>query len=572
MRLLLLYANPHQVLPVSPYGLEILRASVVDLGLPVEITLCNPFLESLDAPGLLADVLDRVRPDLVAMTVRNMDNAVVACDPEPGPDGRWIDVVDYLAPIAGLTEVLRAWNPALPVVAGGAAFTSCPVEVMDRLGLDFGLAGPGESGFATLVARVAATVGAGGGPAGVRRRIAETLADLPGGLVRTAAGVLSFEKRPEPGVLSRPSLTLPSIAPEYVLFAKARAIPTALRSHSGCPLRCSYCIDPLNARRVDERPASAVAAEATRYVERYGLTHFHLAAPEVNLPYERALIEVCDTLAGSRHGDAITWHGYFNVKPFSERLMDALIRSRCVRPSFSVDAFDDRMLRGHHKNYRLRDLDDTFGLLLRRKPAWMEAQVGVLFGQPGESAATLENAIQRIRRLAEQGVSVAYSCGLRVYPHTPLARTPLDPRHLYRAAGPLAPASAAPRVLTPAELLTPLVYCEPMPPRELAAYLSERLADCPNVGFIDEGPVKEARQPAWLRPLNVATVHLAHGRAGAAAEMLRLVLRSGDGLGVRMAQRLLQQVATPAVPAAPAARPSEPAHPPVPAPAEALTA
>ncbi len=543
MRVLLLYANPHQVLPVSPYGLEILRAAVADLGLPIELTICNPFLESLDAVGRLTEVLEETRPDLVALSIRNIDNAVVACDPSPDPDRRWIDVVDYLRPIAELADTLRAWDPGTPVVAGGAAFTSCPVEVMDRLGLDFGLAGPGEAGFTALLRRLAADGGTRRGH-GVRRRIAETLSALPGGLVRAADGSLGPGLRTRPDVLSRPSATPPGIAPEYVLFAKARGIPTALRSHAGCPLRCSYCIDPLNVGRVDERPASAVAAEARHYAERYGLTHFHLAAPEVNLPYEQALIEVCDALVGLQHTADVTWHGYFNVKPFSGRLMDALVRSRCVRPSFSLDAFDDRMLRGHGKNYRMRDVQRTLGLL-RHRPDWMEVQIGVLFGQPGETTATLENAIQHIRRLADQGLSVGYSCGLRVYPHTPLARTPLDARHLYRADGPLSSADAAPRVLPAAALLTPLVYCEPMPPRELAGYLADRFADCPGVGFIDEGPVKEARQPDWLRPLNVATVHLARGRSGPAADMLRLVLRSGDTQGALMARRLLQEAAAP---------------------------
>ncbi|MFJ5219765.1 B12-binding domain-containing radical SAM protein [Streptomyces sp. NPDC088354] len=538
MRVLLLYANPHQVLPVSPYGLEVIRAAVDDLALPVETSMCNPFLESLDPRARLTQVLDSTRPHLVALSVRNIDNAVVACDPKPGPDGRWIDVVDYLEPIAGLTAVLRAWNPELPVVAGGAAFTSCPAEVMDRLGLDFGIAGPGEAAFTELLRALA-----DGGTRDLRRRTAHVLATLPGGLARAADGSIPTAPPPRTGVLSRPSTALPAIAPEYVLFSKARGIPTALRSHAGCPLRCSYCIDHVNMRRVDERPAAAVAEEAEHYVRRYGLTHFHLAAPEVNLPYERALIEVCEALAKSRYAEAVTWHGYFNVKPFSADLMDALVRSRCVRPSFSVDAFDDRMLRGHRKNYRLRDVEDTFGLLLRRRPPWMQVQVGVLFGQPEESAASLENAIGHIRRLADRGVSVNYSCGLRVYPHTPLARTPLDPQHLYRASGPVARPGETPRLIPPGELLTPLVYCAPMPPRELAAYLADRFADCPNVGFIDEGPVKEARMPAWLPPLNVATWHLAHGRVDDTAQMVRRVLGEGDATGIRMAQRLFQEAA-----------------------------
>jgi radical SAM superfamily enzyme YgiQ (UPF0313 family) len=519
LRVLLVYANPHQALPVSPYGLEILRATLHRSGLPVEARITNPFLESLDPPGHLLAVLDELRPDLIGLSIRNLDNAVVVVDPrrDPRPSaaaGNPVDIVGYIDDIADLVEVIRRWDPRVPVVGGGAAFGACPELMMDHLGLDIGFVGPGEDGFVALASGLLQ-----GMP------VRQTAAALPNAVVRnpdTGRPRRTFG-RSAPVDIGTAEPVLAGIAPEYVWFGKLLGIAAAVRTKAGCPLRCAYCVDHVNLRRTGLRPVAHVRAEIEHYVTRYGLTRFHLADPEVNLPYEEHLLDLCGELAASPVADRIAWHGYFNVKPFSDRLLDGLARSRCVRPSFAVDAFDDGMLAGHQKNFRLADVEDLMDRIGRRRPEWMGVEVGVLLGQPGETWRTVDAAIAGMRRLADSGVRVAYACGLRVYPGTPLSRRGLDPRHLYRPAATQG---------APVDGLHPVVYCEPAPPRELVAYVAERLAERPEIGVIDEGEILEARRPPWLRPFNVGVVRLANGDVPGALSHLATVEREGGAVRV----------------------------------------
>jgi hypothetical protein len=104
-----------------------------------------------------------------------------------------------------------------------------------------------------------------------------------------------------------------------------------------------------------------------------------------------------------------------------------------------------------------------------------------------------------------------------------LSRRGLDPRHLYRPAATQG---------APVDGLHPVVYCEPAPPRELVAYVAERLAERPEIGVIDEGEILEARRPPWLRPFNVGVVRLANGDVPGALSHLATVEREGGAVRV----------------------------------------
>jgi hypothetical protein len=104
-----------------------------------------------------------------------------------------------------------------------------------------------------------------------------------------------------------------------------------------------------------------------------------------------------------------------------------------------------------------------------------------------------------------------------------LGRRRLDPRHLYR------PAAADGASL---HGLRPVVYCEPAPPRELVAYVAERLADRPEICVIDEGEILEARRPPWLRAFNVGVVRLANGDVPGALTHLAVAEREGGAARV----------------------------------------
>lgn len=555
LRVLLTFADPHQVLAISPYGLEILRGHLKALGVPVEVRICNPFIEDLDPYKRLYDVLEDYQPHLVGLSMRNIDNCVVVVSPTAPPDGSPFDVVSYVPAVRRLVGVVRNWNADVPVIMGGAGFTSCPEECLRDFDLDYALIGPAEEAFCQLIE---ALIDAN---PPYYRSVARVLPTLPGAVYRLNAA-LSPSTRPSrllrqrhdtfcmqavhPTLEQEPAYTA-EIAPEYRLFAKLLGLPVAIRTKSGCPMRCAYCTDPINMRRTSYRPTEHVIADFAYYIEKYDLHKFHIADAEVNLPKEDHLIEVCNALVSSGLADQQRWQGYFNIRPCSNKLIDALLRSHCYRPSFSVDSFDDRMLKVHQKSFTLAHVTDVLDRILEQNNGTMRLALGLLFGEPGETMETIRSSISWMKHYADRGVSIDYSCGMRVYPNTPLARRPeFEAQHIYTRPGiqlDVQPTREG-YVTSPESLslLETVVYCSPMPPRELASYLAKELSEHPNINVLKEGTVVEATLPTHVRSFNVGVYHLAHHQLDQARHHLETATSLGNDFKPALAaMKLLQQ-------------------------------
>lgn len=521
MRILLLYANPNMSVPVSPYGLNAIAGAVRARGVPAETLTVNPFIEHTEPEAYLAAVLDAFRPDLIGVSIRNIDNAIVALSGDDPPDGAPIDIVAYAPAVRRLVEVVKGWNPDTAIIAGGSGFTSCPEAFLRYLGLRYGVAGPGEDVFARLAEALAET-----GPP-YRRRPDGILSGLPGTVVPDGAG---YRMTPPAASLASAAFTPVTIAPEYQLLYQLRDIPVAVRTKSGCPLRCAYCTDPINLRRTDRRPSDHVVAEFRHHVEDHGFTRFHIADAELNLPYEDNLLRVCAGLRDSGLAERLTWRGYFNVKPFSDQLLDAIVAAGGTSPSFAVDSFRDEGLRAHRKNFRARHVHDVLDRLLARGRD-VRPEVCLLLGHPGATLDGIDAEVDWMLRYADRGVQIAYSCGLRVYPNTPLARTPLDTAHVYGPSG--GGRGGGTRLFTPQELLAePVVYSAPLSPRDLARYVAERTGGHPNIGVFTDGPWPERWHAEELSLFNVGVHRLARGRYDAAADLLTRALRRNPGLSV----------------------------------------
>ena len=135
--------------------------------------------------------------------------------------------------------------------------------------------------------------------------------------------------------------------------------------------------------------------------------------------------------------------------------------------SITVDSAADALLETAQKPFRRRHLDDLIALLSEHG---VSADLGLIFGLPGETEETIAETIDFVRSLPES-IEVVYSAGARVYPHTPLARIAEgEPEWLVANDDPT--------------FLTPTVYSRPWQPRELARRLDEQLRALPNVSRV----------------------------------------------------------------------------------------
>jgi radical SAM superfamily enzyme YgiQ (UPF0313 family) len=233
-------------------------------------------------------------------------------------------------------------------------------------------------------------------------------------------------------------------------------------------MQCVYCTAANLARQHAVGDLGTVLDEVEQTVavarERgVGRVSIFFADDEFNLPDERHPISVLQGLLDRGLAKHLTWRAYFNPTPFSAEFAE-LVRETNGHVSITVDSAADSLLETAQKPFRRRHLDDLVALLSEHE---VSADLGLIFGLPGETEETIAETIEFVRRLPKS-IKAFYSAGARVYPHTPLARIATEePERLVGADDPT--------------FLRPVVYSRPWPPRELARRLDAQLAGIPNV-------------------------------------------------------------------------------------------
>jgi radical SAM superfamily enzyme YgiQ (UPF0313 family) len=433
-RVLLVHANPFQrVTPIPAYGLERLRTAAEGSGAEVEIV--DPYLLAEDPIAAACAAAEGFRPDVVGLGIRIIDDCIVVDSPAANGHGA-IDITFLLPEIRKLRHALGDVAPEAIFVAGGAGFSACPQECLEYLDVDWGVVGAGEDAFAAICS---------GHP----------LQRIPG-LVRRGAerGIDAYH------------LGFPAPTRREPLYAPANSFP--VRTRIGCAMQCAYCTAANLLRRHRNGDVENVLAEIEETVREtkergVGQVPLFFADDEFNLPDERHSIAVLRGLVARGLADSITWRAYFNPTPFSAELAE-LVRQTNGFVSITVDSAAEKVLAEAQKPFRRRHLDELVELLGHHG---VQADLGLIFGLPGETEETVEETIEFVRALPPE-IEVVYSAGARVYPHTPLSRIARhEPEHLVGADDPT--------------FLEPVVYSTPWAPRELARRLEEAFADLPQV-------------------------------------------------------------------------------------------
>ena len=308
--------------------------------------------------------------------------------------------------------------PEAMFVAGGAGFSACPQECLDFLDVDYGVVGAGEEALAMLCS--------------------DASWDQVPGLVRRgqADGIGAYH------------LGFGGLTRRDPLYAPANSFP--VRTRIGCAMQCVYC----TAANLGRQHANGDASRpcSTRWSAPWpdarergvGRVPIFFADDEFNLPDERHPIAVLEGLRDRGLTKHISWRAYFNPTPFSAEFAE-LVRETNGHVSITVDSAADALLETAQKPFRRRHLDALVALLGEHG---VSADLGLIFGLPGETEETIAETIGFVRSLPES-IEVVYSAGARVYPHTPLARIaeqePGPPRRRGR-----------PDVPDPGRLLAPL--------------------------------------------------------------------------------------------------------------------
>jgi hypothetical protein len=357
--------------PVLPLGLLYMMSAAGEQHDRVLIDLC------FEAEPLahLADRLRDFRPDLVAIGMRNIQNA---------------DYTDTGTTLGYYDEVLRTireCSPA-PIVMGGGGFSVIPHELMQRFGLDYGVIGEGEQAFAALVARLASG-----------SRDTSGIRNLLGGTGPPAAGGLDRREFLDIRVNVRPDRRWAD--PRYYQHSGISPIQTK----RGCAMQCEYCTYPLiEGRAVRQRLGDQVADEWQEMVAAHpAISHVFVVDSVFNLPPHHAR-EVSEALI--ERGLRTPWTCYLNPVRFDQELADVMARAGCAGVEIGSDSGTDAGLARLRKGFTTEQINQTSRVC---RQAGIKDCHSFILGTRGETLDDVERSLEFIEALNPYGaILMAY--------------------------------------------------------------------------------------------------------------------------------------------------------------------
>lgn len=354
--------------PVYPLGMAVVSGALVAAGHEVEQ---YDYLVRGDDPETLAMALKAFNPDVVGITLRNIDNV----DSFSGDDG-W-----YLKEAKDLVADLRR-HSAAPIVVGGPALTILPEEIATYLDVDYAIIGEGEMSFPQLVSDLAA-----GRP------------------------VERILYRGEP--LSGEKFSSPLFVQELVNFYQQQSGMINLQTKRGCPYRCSYCSYPhLEGKHFRRREALQVIDELKKMKRDHDIRRVFFTDSVFNDPAGHYL-ELVEELQRSDLG--IEWAAFFRPQGLKRPELALMKKAGLYALELGTDAGADRTLAGIDKRLTFKDIFEVNQACLDER---LPAAHFVMFGGPDENRDSLIEGLSNIEKL---GASVVFAfSGIRIHPGAPL--------------------------------------------------------------------------------------------------------------------------------------------------------
>ena len=373
--MIVLLINPSAIRPaIPPIGLEYVGEATRARGHVV-----HTYDFGVRDGASLEDEVQRIRPDVIGISVRNIDDANMFAQTE------------LISPVTDLIGRLRRATPAT-IVVGGVGFSIMPREILLEVGADFGVIGEGEVTFPLLLDNLSS-------PELVPNLIYRPSAADPG-VVQTCRAPQAIDSLPS---FRRDLL-------DYPAYLQAGTVCN-IRTASGCNRRCVFCPEPSAlGGHVRFRPLDRIVDELHSLAARGVRDKLFVADSELNLSTAHAF-EVAE--AFRRHGGGIKWVCYMSPLNVSKELITRMKESGCELIIWGIESASDKMLESLQKDFVFDDVLAADGYC---KAVGQPCAYTILFGGPGEDRATIAETYENLCRL--QPIQMAVATGIRIYPRT----------------------------------------------------------------------------------------------------------------------------------------------------------
>lgn len=445
MKILLISTNRNTLpMPVMPIGACIVADAAERAGHTVQLL---DLMFTRDALAAIASAVTGFAPDVVGLSVRNIDNN----------DMR--GTVFFLDDLRSIVNAVRAGTGA-PIILGGAALGIMAEEILRLANVSCAVIGDGEMVFPLLLDSIS------------RDR---SFHDLPG-VAHIENGTFHRNSRAAAG------FSTTCAAPDYqrwlnVAAYRSQQATVPLQTKTGCQFQCVYCTYPKiegGACRLKE-PGTVAAAVAR--LAAAGHRDIEFVDSVFNAPLDHAM-NVCAALA--RVGHKARLHSLeLNPLDFDDALVTAMERAGFAGMGITLESAADPVLRGLQKGFTSREVHHAAEVVRRHRIpcAWI-----FLLGGPGETEETVRETLQFAATQIRPRDVAFFNAGIRIYPGTKLEA-------IARRQGVLS--------RSPEEMLSPVFYLSPeVDPRWLERELRQSMKS--RMNFIDMDTIGLS----WLPAIN----------------------------------------------------------------------
>ena len=382
MRVLLISANTEKItMPTLPLGLACVAAATQKAG--HEVAMVDLMTEK-DTPSVLKRALEGFRPDLIGISVRNIDDQNMA-------HARFL-----LDPVKDIMAVCRRFSEA-KIVLGGAGYSIFPEAALSFLGADIGIQGEGEVIFPDLIGRI---------------ERGASLLGLPGLYLPDHAP--RCERR---FVKDLDRLPLPHADLLSLPFQK-EDLWMPIQTRRGCPLGCSYCSTGMIEGRMLRRHSLETIVEWIAQWRKAGVHQFYFVDNTFNLPVSYAK-EICRNLIDQDLD--IKWWSILYPKHGDKELVACMARAGCQQVSMGFESGSEQILKNLNKRFTLEEVRQISEALSEQG---IKRMGFLLLGSPGETRKSVEKSLSFADSLKLDNLKI--TAGVRIYPNTPLAKKAIE--------------------------------------------------------------------------------------------------------------------------------------------------
>lgn len=382
MRVLLVYSNQTRdlILP-PPIGLSYVATATRAAGHTVRFV---DLLTAHNPQAALEAALHGFRPDVVGISVRNIDNVVHQ------------RLHSHLDELSGFIALVRMTTERrVPIVLGGPAISVLGHEALTHLDADYAVRGEGEITFPALLAALES----GSDPA-----------SIPGVCMRQRGSAVP-SRLPTFGASGMQDWI------DWRAYAHHGAT-FSIQSKRGCPMSCSYCCYPdIEGKKLRRRDPADVADEIEAVQRRLAPRAFEFVDSTFNLPESHALA-ICEEIVRRGLKVRLTTMG-INPRATSRELFGLMKRAGFNSMMITPEAGSDRMLTSLDKGFDMQHVERTAALA---RESGIHSTWFFMLGGPGENRTTVNETLRFVeRRLRGRRFLSVFMTGIRMLPGTQLA-------------------------------------------------------------------------------------------------------------------------------------------------------